>query len=414
MANRWPISSGNWSDSAIWSGSLIPTSEDDVFANNQVITIDQNIAIRSLQNGATGSAVAGGYYAISSSIAITASVGLLTGTAAASVITNGMIQVVTTGSITISGSITRPTNSGAIVLTNLNTGTITIIGNIQGPGQNLNNGPAVRNLISGNIIVIGNLQGGSTSNNHAILNSSNGTVTVTGNVFGGDTGGTNTAGIYNALNGTVTVTGNVYAGAAISSFYGINNFSTGIVNITGNVYASGSTPGVFSSTAGTINIIGSLYASANTNALQSTSTTAKNILSGPFINSGSRNAIYCYNVQLYKDATTSYVIQKTGSITPITLYSEDQIPGMPLRTNVRNGITYGITNELTGSMAVPNPQSVAYGVDIDNTTGSAITKPEDLWNTLTSTLIVSNSIGERLSNSATVETTSEIISAYTI
>jgi hypothetical protein len=28
MANRWPIASGNWSDSAIWSGSLIPTAAD--------------------------------------------------------------------------------------------------------------------------------------------------------------------------------------------------------------------------------------------------------------------------------------------------------------------------------------------------------------------------------------------------
>jgi hypothetical protein len=39
MPNRWPINSGSWSDSAIWSGSLIPTASDDVFANNQTINV---------------------------------------------------------------------------------------------------------------------------------------------------------------------------------------------------------------------------------------------------------------------------------------------------------------------------------------------------------------------------------------
>lgn len=414
MPNRWPITSGNWSDSAIWSGSLIPTASDDVFANNQVITIDQNIAIRSLQNGATGSAVAGGWYAISSSIAITASVGLLTGTAVASIIANGMIQVVTTGSVVISGSITRNGNSGAFVLNNMNSGNITILGNIQGPGQNLANGPSVRNSSSGNITVIGNLRGGSTSGNHAIQNNTNGSIIVTGDVFGGDTGGSTTNGIYNLGIGTVTITGNIYAGPTVSTFYGVNNFSTGVINVTGNVFASGSTPGIFSSTAGIINVIGTLQATTAANAIQSTSTTAINIFSGPLIGTGSRNAIYCYNVQMYDDVTTYYVIGVTSSNNTITLFSPDQVIGVPSGSDVRQNIIYGPNNELTGSMAVPSYQSVASGIPIDNTTGSAVTKPEDLWNTLTSTLIVSNSIGERLANSATVESTSATISAYTI
>ena len=60
MANRWPINSGSWSNSAIWSGSIIPTSADDVFMNNQNITLDQNVTVTSIRNIATGSAVAGG------------------------------------------------------------------------------------------------------------------------------------------------------------------------------------------------------------------------------------------------------------------------------------------------------------------------------------------------------------------
>ena len=412
MPNRWPITSGNWSNAAIWSGSIIPTASDDVFANNQVITIDQNIAVRSLQNGATGSAVAGGWYAISSSIAITASIGLLTGTAVASIVTNGMIQVVTTGSVVISGSITRNGNSGAFVLNNINNGNITVLGNIQGPGQNLANGPAVRNSANGTITVIGNLQGGSTSGNHAIQNNLNGTIIVTGNVNGGDTGGSTTNGTYNLGPGAVIVTGNVIGGPAISTHYGINNFSIGTITVTGNVFASGSTPGVFSSTAGIINVIGTLQASTSANAIQSTSTTATNIFSGPFINSGSRNAIYCYNVEMYDDVTTRYTIGVSGSNSAISLVSPDQVVGVPSGSDVRAGISFGPGSELTGSMQVPNPQSVSVGVAVDDTVGTAIAKPEDLWNYAVTSLTASNSIGQRLANTSTSASTAAIINAF--
>jgi hypothetical protein len=412
MPNRWPITSGNWSNAAIWSGSLIPTASDDVFTNNQVITIDQNIAVRSLQNGATGSAVAGGWYAISSSIAITASIGLLTGTAVASIIANGMIQVVTTGSVVISGSITRQSNSGAGVLTNFNTANITILGNVQGPGQLIFNGPAILNRSSGTITVIGNLQGGSTSGNHAIQNNTNGIINVTGNVNGGDTGGATTNGIYNFGPGTVNVTGNVFAGATVSNFYGINNVNNGTINVTGNVFASGSTLGILNNSTGVINVIGSLNASTSANAIQSTSTTATNVFSGPFINSGSRNAIYCYNVRLYDDVTTRYTIGVSGSANTISLVSPDQVTGVPSGSDVRFGTTYGPGAELTGSMQVPNPQSVSVGVAVDNTVGTAIAKPEDLWNYAVTSLTASNSIGQRLASTATSASTAAIITAF--
>ena len=58
MPNRWPIASGNWSNAAIWSGSLIPTAADDVFTNNRIVNIDIDATIRSIRNSATGSAIA--------------------------------------------------------------------------------------------------------------------------------------------------------------------------------------------------------------------------------------------------------------------------------------------------------------------------------------------------------------------
>jgi len=48
MALRFPINSGSWSNSNIWSGSLIPTSVDDVHANNKTVLIDSGMNINKI------------------------------------------------------------------------------------------------------------------------------------------------------------------------------------------------------------------------------------------------------------------------------------------------------------------------------------------------------------------------------
>ena len=70
MPNRWPIASGNWSNSAIWSGSIIPTASDDVYANNQIVTIDQNIDVRGLSTVTIAGVSASGYFVASDGISI--------------------------------------------------------------------------------------------------------------------------------------------------------------------------------------------------------------------------------------------------------------------------------------------------------------------------------------------------------
>jgi len=64
MPNRWPINSGSWSNAAIWSGSIIPTASDDVYANNQTVTIDQDITVTSLRNSAITGVTLGGRFVI--------------------------------------------------------------------------------------------------------------------------------------------------------------------------------------------------------------------------------------------------------------------------------------------------------------------------------------------------------------
>jgi hypothetical protein len=155
-----------------------------------------------------------------------------------------------------------------------------------------------------------------------------------------------------------------------------------------------------------------LQASTTANAVSSTSTTATNIFSGPLINSGSRNAIYCYNVRLYDDVTTRYTIGVSGSANTISLLSPDQVTGVPSGSDVRFGTTYGPGNELTGSMRVPDPRSVSWGIAVDATSGSAIAKSEDLWNYAVTSLTASNSIGQRLANAATSASNAAIVTAF--
>jgi hypothetical protein len=53
------------------------------------------------------------------------------------------------------------------------------------------------------------------------------------------------------------------------------------------------------------------------------------------------------------------------------LYTADSVGGNPATTNVRSGTVYGPSNELTGTLAVPPAGSVAVGVPVDNTVGTA-------------------------------------------
>ena len=408
MANRWPINSGSWSNSAIWSGSIIPTSADDVFMNNQIITLDQNVTVTSIRNIATGSAVAGGKIEIYDNFNISASF-IRCGVT----IPTGLISFYGTGSSTITSLINGGSGETGPTIFNGSTGILNIVGNIINPnggGQTT----AVLNGTTGIINIIGNITGLNNFASIAVTNNY-GTINVTGNI----TAGSNNLGLSTVINsntGIVNVTGNLFgtpAGFVNSSWPAISHNSVNTVNITGNVQGVTSV-GISSTGANTISIVGQCLASLTSNAISSTSTTATNIFSGPLINSGSKNAIYCYNVQMYDDVTTRYTIGVSGSTNTISLVSPDQVTGVPSGSNVRAGISFGPGSELTGSMQVPNPQSVSVGVAVDNTVGTAIAKPEDLWNYAVTALTASNSIGQRLASTATSASNAAIVSSFSI
>ena len=78
----------------------------------------------------------------------------------------------------------------------------------------------------------------------------------------------------------------------------------------------------------------------------------------------------------------------------------------PSASDVRKGVSFNAGNSV-GTMAVPPAASVASGVAVDNTIGTAFLNASDVasvWNVAVSGIGVSGSIGERLKNCSTVAT----------
>lgn len=50
MATRFAISTGNWSNTAIWDNGVLPASDDVIHANGFTVTLDQDITVGSLRN----------------------------------------------------------------------------------------------------------------------------------------------------------------------------------------------------------------------------------------------------------------------------------------------------------------------------------------------------------------------------
>jgi hypothetical protein len=97
-------------------------------------------------------------------------------------------------------------------------------------------------------------------------------------------------------------------------------------------------------------------------------------LSGPFlVSANGTQAVYCFNWKWQNTSppATYYQIRSANLAVIRPLYTADSVGGNPAIANVRSGTVYGPASELTGTCAVPAAGSVALGVPVDNTTGTA-------------------------------------------
>jgi len=467
MANRWPIASGNWSDSAIWSGSLIPTAADDVYANSQSIYIDTDITVLTLRNSSGTGITAGGIFYINNGVNInlTANPAMFHTSPAVFAVTNTPLVIISgsnsatitaslgsttygpkihlqdNSSLRISGSVVSTTNTSNIGIRHSSTGNLTITGSLTpGGGQSahvlyvdssgsldvsgsvVGSGTAIGiyNLSSGIVRIVGNVNGPSLGQpTYSVYNLLGGTIVVTGSVFGGDLNYNGKFGIYNASSGSVYVSGSVTGGQGGQSAIGVANISTGLVEIIGTVSGgppggtefAGSNPGV-SNGPGTVIIRGPISASIRYNGVSSTSTTATHLFTGPFYNTGSWNAVYAYRMQIIDPASTSWRFDTEVTGGSKTLYTANQLPGVPRQTDVRKGTQYNFG--LTGSLEMPDPTTVKSGVAVDNTVGSAVLTAQDMFDVLTQDITQTGSIGETLENVSTVQTVAATVSAFKV
>ena len=350
MAIVYAVKTGNWSDTTVWNTGALPTSADDVYANGFTVTINQNIAVVSLNttlavgvlNGGSFSFAAGTFTVVADTIQAGSGTGLG--------ITGGAIGIYTVTANTINSGITP--NSGIGFSINSASATVTINGNInsyQGGGIDLPS--CVSTTINGNVIANGN--GGGISHRGA------GSVTINGFCQGG---------LVNSA--YVNTSGGALSIAVITKAISINN---GVVAVTNN----GALPPI----------------------------TVKEIEQGVF----GQVPISGY-IRLSTASGAFYKGVTTGSSTR-TLSDPADIAGqVPAQTDVRFGVSYQGGSK-TGSAYIPAASSVGFGVPVDNTVGTASLTPTDVWTAATSALTTPGSIGERLKNASTVDSTGDQLAA---
>lgn len=264
--------------------------------------------------------------------------------------------------------------------------------------------------------------GGQLSSARGIVLSAAATINVTGDVYGGSNthdnfGGSECVGIQSFTGATINVVGNVIGGtgAGNRAIQGSNNDT---INVTGNVTSgAGSNSnvilrGILLTGTSTVpcSIVGNIIGDTNGFAIQSTGTYPVKITGNIQNHSSGRIAVSA--TFLFLDSTNMQWEFRKYNLTTNTLYTPGVATGHPATNNVRTGVVYGPTNNLTGTCAVPPAAAVSIGVPVDNTVGTGYLNATDIWNVPLASITTPNSIGERLKDASTVQTTGAQLAAF--
>jgi hypothetical protein len=282
------------------------------------------------------------------------------------------------GSFTLSNGVTLTANviagasgTGCLFYGGNTPNSATLIGNAQAGAT-----VAVANQSNGTLNITGNCTAGTASNSFGANNQSNGTLNITGNCTGGSGGTGSVNGANNASTGTLNITGNC-TGGSVAPAFGANNNSTGTLNITGNCTGGSiaSAFGAHNNSAGTITIIGSAIASNNAIGTRNTSTGILTVT---------------------RAVGNGWGIGTTGIISVAGV--ESSVAGSQTRVE---------EFEVGALGQFPAAGSVALGVAVDNTVGTSVLTQSAVWDALVSGMTTSGSIGARLKNAATIESTGQ-------
>jgi hypothetical protein len=412
MALITSAATGNFSAGATWTGGVVPGVGDEARASNgHTITIDVDTTCDEVSNAGTG------LFTLASGVTLTANV-----TNKSTTTSRDCVQFTAASPAVgyIIGNCTAGTVTNARAAINTGTGQLNITGILS--GGSAQNATAATNSSTGSLIITtGTSTAGSGQDAYAFRNSSTGTVTVTGNVTGGS--GVNQAyGGVNISTGTIAITGNVTGGSTQLS-HGVRNSSTGVINIIGSAVGGtfATAAGVNNNSTGTIFLKrakGTAYGPGNTSGLAA-AVGAENaglgvieieeLEYGDFGMSPTSGT----GIRLKKVSTNAAVFNYVDAGPAKTLVDATQ-GQMPAATDVRDGVSYA-SGALTGSCAVPAAASVAFGVPVDATTGTAALTPASVWDHLLTAITISDTIGTLLKTNidATISSRSTATTAGT-
>lgn len=236
----------------------------------------------------------------------------------------------------------------------------------------------LRNETTNTKTVIGNGFSGSANSPFAVQNSWVGVINMTGNLFGG-IGGNQPWGGANTSTGIFNFTGNATGGAG-SNATGITNDSTGTVNVIGDVIGGSgvNARGAENRAAGTLIVTNAIASTVNAGISGNNSagtTIIRSVTNGANGRMGAEGFVKFTNA-----GPNTFTVTRQDNTTQTLV---DSSIGNPPTTDVRDGVSYA-SGALTGTLKVPPSSSVAVGVPVDNTTGTAIITVTDMGALLTS------------------------------
>ena len=397
MAVIKAAASGNWSASGTWTGGVVPSLNDTVYANSFTVALDQSIDLTGSTVDTSGSFIPGQIYMVVSvgttNFALTANCiapGTNAGTPVA--ITSAVGQIfqavnagtATTGTARRMGALLNYVNTPLTIATG---GGFTMAASYNITGAYIQAGSA--NCLTISAAASSTLAGchatGSafTLSTRAIAFSSSGTLTLNGIVAtGGRVAGTTAANGAHAIEstsaaGTVAFTNaSTLTGGSGSFAFGINNNSTGTVTVTSCAIVGGSgntSVGLNSASTGGINVSGCTItagSSGEASGIRNSSTGTVTITSSTVTGGSSTSAFGINNVSTGTITATSTTLTGGSGTTATGLNNASTgtivSTGDITATNSANGLASASTAasvKVSGSLiASANGTAAVYAI----------------------------------------------------
>lgn len=350
------------------------TNADTLMANSFTVTLNVNTTVAEIRNDTFGGATTGGQFNLSDNVTLTAN--LIAGS-------NRCAMYSGSATASIVGNLTGGTSGSASALFYESaTGTLNITGNVNAGTAGTSHGVSVSANSNGIINITGNVTASPSIFAHGVNAANASTVNITGTVTGGASGGSGYGVYVNATGAVVNVNGTAVGGVGtVGAFSNLGTLT--VTRAKGNGFGIGSSglipaAGVQGTATGTARVSEIEYGDLGQ------SPTAGNAI----LNDSTSNVALFYRTSGGK----KLLVDNAATV------------DYPANSNVRSGTVFANGNR-TGTCAVPAAGSVAFGVPVDNTTGTAILSQANV-----NTALTSFSDG-RLANCATVASVGQQVAA---